>query len=151
MSSVENIRGRGYDNGSNTREKKIGVQRSMLAYLVVNYVASCCFREALKEISGVLFFTVSSGIETKVEVLGLLENISVFKFIVALVTRHNALFQVNSTSEILQEKDICNERSVIQPKNDLDLKRGFVDARESAGAETEAAFEKQRSTFEERR
>lgn len=228
--SVENIRGQGYDNGSNMRGKNSGVQKRILDInprafyipccshtlnLVVNDAASCCLQvttffdivqrtyvlfsastrrwdvllrhvpsltlkplsdtrwssridaliplryqlscicDALDEISEDPSLTGSSGIKAKAEALGLLKQISEFKFVVALVTWHNVLFQINLASKILQEKDLPIERAVNQLKrtedylsgarSDLEFNRTLVDARELAEeAGIEPVFEKEK-------
>lgn len=227
---VENIRGQGYDNGSNMKGKESGVQRRILDInprafyvpccshtlnLVVNDAASCCLEvtsffdvvqrtyvffsastrrwvilcrhvpsltvkplsdtrwssridaltplryllssvcDALEEIYEDSSLTGSSGIKTKAEALALLKNISNFKFVVALVTWHNILFQVNLTSKILQEKDLSLQRAVSQLKkteqylisarSDLEFNRTLVDAREVAEeVGIEPVFEKEK-------
>lgn len=225
---VENIRGQGYDNGSNMRGKESGVQKRILNVnprafyvpccshtlnLVVNDAASCCIEvatffdivqriyvyfsastrrweilrhhvpsltlkplsdtrwssridaltplryqlsqvfNALEEISEDSSLKGSSGTITKVEALGLLKKISHFKFIVALVTWHNILFQVNITSKILQEKGLTLQKAVshlektqeflITARSDLEFKKMLVDANEVAEeVGIEPAFEK---------
>ena len=85
----------------------------------------------------------SSGSIAKVEALWLLKNISDFKFIAALVTWHNILFQVNITSKILQEKDLSlqravshlkkkNEEFLVTARSDLEFNGVLVDANEVA-------------------
>lgn len=214
---VENIRGQGYDNGSNMRGKESGVQKRILDVnprafyvpccshtlnLVVNDAASCCVEvttffdvvqrtyvffsastrrwdvlrrhvpaltlkplsdtrwssridaltplryhlshvcDALEEISEDTSLKGSSGSIAKVEALGLLKHLSDFKFIVALVTWHNILFQVNLTSKILQEKDLSLQKAVshlkkteeflVTARSDVQFQRVLVDAKEVA-------------------
>ena len=73
--------------------------------------------DALFEITDDSTLRGSSGTISKVEAEGLLNSISSFKFVVAVVTWHSILFQINLTSKLLQEKHFTLEKTVNELKN----------------------------------
>ena len=73
--------------------------------------------DALFEITEDSTLKGSSGTISKVEAEGLLNSISSFKFVVAVVTWHSILFQINLTSKLLQEKHFTLEKTVNELKN----------------------------------
>ncbi|XP_053556217.1 uncharacterized protein LOC128647456 [Bombina bombina] len=81
---IENLRGQGYDNGSNMKGN---------------------IYDALIEIFEDTSLSGPSGNTSRVEAKGLADAVSKFKFVVSLVTWYNILFEVDLTSKLLQNKE----------------------------------------------
>ncbi|XP_024067329.2 LOW QUALITY PROTEIN: zinc finger MYM-type protein 1-like, partial [Terrapene carolina triunguis] len=86
---IENLRGQGYDNGSNMKGD---------------------IYDALVDISEVTTLT-RSGNTSQADAKALTKAISSFKFLVSLVLWYDILFEINMTSKQLQAKefDICDD------------------------------------------
>ncbi|XP_053571800.1 uncharacterized protein LOC128661586 [Bombina bombina] len=81
---IENLRGQGYNNGSNMKGN---------------------IYDALIDIFEDTSLSGPSGNTSRVEAKGLADAVSKFKFVVSLVTWYNILFEVNLTSKLLQNKE----------------------------------------------
>ncbi|XP_069489004.1 zinc finger MYM-type protein 1-like [Ambystoma mexicanum] len=99
---IENLRGQGYDNGSNMGKKML---RDVY--------------DALVEISNDTTQTGSSGNISRIDAQGLAKGISSFRFVVSLVVWHNILFEINVTSKQLQTKtlDVCDAIKQLEETN----------------------------------
>ncbi|XP_067140986.1 zinc finger MYM-type protein 1-like [Centruroides vittatus] len=111
---INNIRGQGYDNGSNMKGKVSGVQARLLKEnprafftpcvchnynLVSGDVAKIC-PEALT------FFEITEDPQIKSEAESLGNAMKDYKFLVSLVFWYDLLFQVNYISKELQSKSV---------------------------------------------
>ncbi|XP_069486218.1 zinc finger MYM-type protein 1-like [Ambystoma mexicanum] len=109
---IENLRGQGYDNGSNMKGDVY---------------------DALVEISNDTTQTGSSGNNSRIDAQCLAKGISSFKSVVSLVVWHNILFEINVTSKQLQTKTLDVRDAVKQ----LEETKKFL-----SGCRSDEGFEK---------
>lgn len=227
---IQNLRGQGYDNGSNMAGKNTGVQKRILDInsraffvpcgahslnLVVNDAVTSCTEatiffdlvqniyvffsasprrwsflkkhissltvkplsatrwssridaimplrfqieeiyDALIEISEDTSFTGTSGNFTRVEAQSIATSICKYKFLVALVVWHKILFEINTTSKLLQTINFSIHEAVknlertkqflVECRSDIEFERVLVDANELAETlHVEPIFETER-------
>ncbi|XP_026517719.1 uncharacterized protein LOC113408599, partial [Terrapene carolina triunguis] len=115
---IENLRGQGYDNGSNMKGKENGLGD---------------IYDALVDIYEDTALTGSSSNTSRVDAKALTKAISSFRFLVSLVLWYDILFEIDMTSKQLQAKefDICDAI------NQLGETKKFL-----VGCRSDAAFEK---------
>ncbi|XP_063819165.1 uncharacterized protein LOC135057201 [Pseudophryne corroboree] len=106
---VVNIRGQGYDNGSNMKGD---------------------IYDALFEIYNDNTLTGASGNTSRIEAQGLAKGISNFKFVIFLVVWYGILFEVNMTSKQLQTKEFDIHNAIKQLN---ETKKFLVDCRSDEG------------------
>ncbi|XP_073196247.1 zinc finger MYM-type protein 1-like [Lepidochelys kempii] len=124
---IENLRGQGYDNGSNMKGKENGLGD---------------IYDALLEIYDNTTLTGSSGNMSQVDAKDLAKAISSFKFLVSLVVWYDILFEINMIRKQLQAKefnvsDAINQLGEIKKflvghRIDIDFEKTLVDAGELA-------------------
>ncbi|XP_063797832.1 zinc finger MYM-type protein 1-like [Pseudophryne corroboree] len=112
---VANLRGQGYDNGSNMKGKENGLGD---------------IYDALIEIYNDNTLTGASGNTSRIEAQGLAKGISNFKFVISLVVWYGILFEVNMTSKQLQTKEFDIHNAIKQLN---ETKKFLVDCRSDEG------------------
>ncbi|XP_063806839.1 zinc finger MYM-type protein 1-like [Pseudophryne corroboree] len=112
---VANLRGQGYDNGSNMKGKENGLGD---------------IYDALSEIYNDNTLTGASGNTSRIEAQGLAKGISNFKFVISLVVWYGILFEVNMTSKQLQTKEFDIHNAIKQLN---ETKKFLVDCRSDEG------------------
>ncbi|XP_063788893.1 zinc finger MYM-type protein 1-like [Pseudophryne corroboree] len=112
---VANLRGQGYDNGSNMKGKENGLGD---------------IYDALFEIYNDNTLTGASGNTSRIEAQGLAKGISNFKFVISLVVWYGILFEVNMTSKQLQTKEFDIHNAIKQLN---ETKKFLADCRSDEG------------------
>ncbi|XP_069588457.1 uncharacterized protein [Ranitomeya imitator] len=114
---VDNLRGQGYDNGSNMKSE---------------------VHDALMDIAENISLTGSSGNISRLEAQGLAKQVGTFSFVTSALVWFNILYEINLTSKLLQsqEFDLASQhldktKKYLQSlRSDEEFEKLLVDARE---------------------
>ncbi|XP_069615849.1 zinc finger MYM-type protein 1-like [Ranitomeya imitator] len=119
--SVDNLRGQGYDNGSNMKSE---------------------VHDALMDIAENISLTGSSGNVSRLEAQGLAKQVGTFYFVTSVLVWFNILYEINLTSKLLQSQEfdlaaasqnLDKTKKYLQSlRSDEEFEKLLVDGREIA-------------------